>query len=146
MRFLLASGVLFVIFVVTSALYNPVSFKPRNLVKLLDQRRNVIGNAHQRQKRQSQACINAYLEAQSTQFQECSQLFADGNNVTIDEVLEFCDNYNCVSLMTRVLIDLQSCEGTDDGNTTVSRKLFCNVPLCMIIDLTLSNDYNYMAI
>ena len=122
MRFLLASGVLFVIFVVTSAIYNPVSFKPRKLVKLLDQRRNVIGNAHHfiRQKRQSQACINAYLEAQSAQFQECAQLFADGAEVTLDEVLTFCDNDNCVSLLTRVFTDLESCEEVDD-NSTVSK-------------------------
>ena len=123
MRFLLASGVLFVIFVVTSAIYNPVSFKPRKLVKLLDQRRNVIGNAHHfiRQKRQSQACINAYLEAQSAQFQECTQLFADGAEVTVDELLAFCDN-NCASLLTRVFTDLESCEAVDD-NSTVSKKM-----------------------
>ena len=120
MRCLLTGGVLFVAVVVTSAIYKPVSFKPKNLAKLFDSRRNVIGNAHHFiQKRQSQACIDAYLEAQTPQFQECSQLFADGSDVTINELLTFCDNDDCVSLLIRVFTDLQSCQGADD-NTTVS--------------------------
>ena len=133
MRFLLASGVLFVTFVVTSAIYKPVSFKP---AKLFDSRRNVIGNAHHviRQKRQSQACINAYLETQTSQFQECGQLFADGTDVTTDELLAFCDNDDCVSLLIRVFTDLESCEGMDD-NSTVSRRLVSLVILIYYVSI-----------
>lgn len=133
MRFLLASGVLFIVFVVTSAIYNPVSFKPRNLVKpsmvkLLDQRRNVIGNAHHfiRQKRQGQACIDAYLEGESPLAEKCTQLLSDGPNVTLDELSTFCGSDGCLSLLTRLFTDLESCEGVDD-NRTVSRKLCCMV-------------------
>ena len=119
MRFLLTSDVLFLTVVVTSAIYKP-GFKPKNLAKLFDPKRYVIENAHHLQKRQSQGCINAYLEAQSPQFQQCSQLFADADDVTVDEIVEFCDSSdNCVSVVARVLTDLENCEGNDD-NTTVS--------------------------
>ena len=121
MRFLLTSSILFLTIVVTSAIQFKHGFKPKDLAKLFDPKRYVIGNAHHLQKRQSQSCIDAYLETQSTQFEECSQLFADGGDVTIDEIMEFCDSSNdCVSLMIRVLTDLENCEGSGD-NTTVSR-------------------------
>ena len=115
MRFLLTGAILLFTVVVTSAIDKPVSFKPKDLVKLFDAKRNIIGNPHNSiRKRQSQACVQAYLEAQSSQFQECSELFADGDNATINDILEFCDNDDCFALMLRVLTDLESCEEEGD--------------------------------
>lgn len=112
MRFLLASGVLLVTVVATSAIY-----KPRDLVKLLNPK---IGNfQHFIQKRQSQDCINAYLEAQQPEFQECSQIFADIDDITVDEMTTFCEEDNCVSLMIKVFTDFENC-GEISENTTVS--------------------------
>lgn len=121
MRLLLIIGVLLVTAVLASAIYRPKTFKPADLAKLeakLLHLRKSTGN-HFVQKRQSQACINAYLEAESQQFQECSALLGDAGNITTTELLEFCDREDCVSLLIKVFTDFEKCEG-GDSNYTVS--------------------------
>ena len=121
MRFLLTVGVLLVTAVLASAIYRPNPFKPTDLAKLeaklLNLRRST-GN-HFVQKRQSSACIDAYLETQSQRFQECSQLLGDGGNITTTELIEFCHHDDCVSLLIKVFTDLENCNAVDT-NTTVS--------------------------
>lgn len=116
MRFLLITSVLLVTVVVTSANYNPLSFNPTHLTKL-NPKRNTV--SHFMQKRQSQACISAYEESQTPQFQQCSQLFSDGSDITVDQLSGFCDDDGCVSVLIKVFTDLQNC-GALDANTTVS--------------------------
>lgn len=121
MRLSLTSGILLVTAVLASAIYRPISFNRAdlgvNLAKLLDSKKST-GN-HFVQKRQNQACINAYLETETEQFQECSRLLGDGGNVTTNEILEFCDRDDCVSLLIKVFTDLHNCDAVDD-NSTVS--------------------------
>lgn len=122
MQFVL-TAVLLATVVVTSAIHNPRSLSAKDLIKP----RGVItldltGDAHAHhfiRKRQSQACVDAYLETQTTQFEQCSQLLSDAEDITVNEILAFCDDDHCVSELTRVFTDLQSC-GFD--NSTVSNE------------------------
>jgi len=82
--------------------------------------RNAHQETHRIQKRQNSACINAIQEASSPQFIQCSDLFGDATDLSLQQLLSFCQTDNCVPLLIKVFTDLRSCGNDPDGNSTVS--------------------------